>query len=62
MKMKIEITTKVDIGEIRYQLLSNLTPKQLTNFIMDMIADHSDVTEFVRLLKKELDKIKIIEI
>lgn len=55
------ITSNVDLDEIRYQLQSYLTTKELVQFAFDLSYDFSDEETYVKLLRNKLNKLKFDE-
>ena len=56
--MKIEISSTIDTDEIKYALQTNLTTKQLVNFVIELGDKLTEGDEYYLLLQKELVKLK----
>lgn len=57
--MKIEINSTIDTDEIKYALQTNLTTKQLVNFVIELGDKLNKEDEYYQLLQKELSKLKV---
>ena len=57
--MKIEISSTIDTDEIKYALQTNLTTKQLVNFVIELGDKLTEGDEYYQLLQKELSKLKV---
>jgi hypothetical protein len=54
---KLEVVSTVSLDEIKEQLISCMTPKQLVDFfINDIAADISDPVAYITEIKKVADK------
>ena len=58
MKTKIDITTAVTLDEITYQLQSNLSTKELIEFVMQIGDKLTESEEYYTGLKKKLSKMR----
>lgn len=56
--MKIEINSTIDTDEIKYALQTNLTTKQLVNFVIELGDKLTEGDEYYHLLQQELAKLK----
>ena len=56
--MKIEISSTIGTDEIKYALQTNLTTKQLVNFVIELGDKLTEGDEYYLLLQKELVKLK----
>jgi hypothetical protein len=58
-KNTIEITATIDLNEISTQLVGNLTPKELAEFVLNMGDNMSECLEFYIQLKNGLKDIDL---
>ena len=54
---KIDITSSVTLDEIKEQLIENLSPKQLADFVLSFGDDMTDGTEYWVQLHKGVKEI-----
>ena len=53
---KIDLTSSATLDEIKHQLIENLSPKQLAEFVLGFGDDMTDGLEYWIQLHKELKK------
>jgi len=57
LPIKIDLTSSVTLDEIKRQLIINLSPKQLAEFVLEFGDDMTDGLEYWIQLHKKLKKI-----
>jgi len=57
--MKIEIAANIDTDELKYSLQNTLSTKQLVKFAIDLSVNLTDEVEYLRELKKQLNKMNL---
>ena len=57
--MKLEIAATMDTDELKYSLQNTLSTKQLVKFAIDLGDNLTDEIEYLRELKKQLNKMNL---